>query len=360
MPYTTINKPNTQFNTVLWTGNGGTQTITGVGFQPSLVWGKSRSVNYEQSWIDFVRGGTKYLFSNGNSAESTDANAITSFNADGFSIGSSPYIGNANGATYVGWNWLASNSTTSNTSGAISSTVSSNTTNGFSIFTYTGTGASITTVGHGCSSEPKFVIVKNRSGTGAWVTYHYGAGATGLGNPNQASLILNGTNASANPASGGYLSDGYFSNVNSTTITLRDVNNANNVNATGNNYVGYAFAEVKGFSKFGSYTGNGSTDGTFVYTGFKPAYIMIKVTSTTDDWNILDNKRDPENTGSELILYADLNNTEGAAVRGDFLSNGFKCRTTNVSVNSAGATYVYIAFAENPFVSSTQIPTTAR
>jgi len=361
MPYTTINKPNTQFNTVLWTGNGGTQTITGVGFQPSLVWGKSRSVNYEQSWIDFVRGGTKYLFSNGNSAESTDANAITSFNADGFSIGSSPYIGNANGATYVGWNWLASNSTTSNTSGAISSTVSSNTTNGFSIFTYTGTGASITTVGHGCSSEPKFVIVKNRSGTGAWVTYHYGAGATGLGNPNQASLILNGTNASANPASGGYLSDGYFSNVNSTTITLRDVNNANNVNATSNNYVGYAFAEVKGFSKFGSYIGNKLDDGVFVYTGFKPAFILFKNTVRTDqNWVLQDNKINSYNGSYNfLVPNSNIAQASGSSVGVDFLSNGFKMRGSDDATND-DVLMIYAAFAEQPLVGTNNVPATAR
>ena len=370
MAYTTINKPNTYFNTLTWTGTGSSsgRSFTGVGFKPDLVWQKVRGTTYGHWIADAIRGSGKRLASNTNNAEESNSiyGYLTTFDTDGFTTvaGSTDNTGwNETSQTYVAWNWLGANTTVSNTQGSITSTVSANTTSGFSIFTYTGTGASTTTVGHGCSSEPKLVIVKNRSGTGAWVTYHYGAGATGLGNPNQASLILNGTNASANPASGGYLSDGYFSNVNSTTITLRDVNNANNVNATSNNYVGYAFAEVKGFSKFGSYTGNGSTDGTFVYTGFKPAFVIIKRDYAGYDWLMFDNKRQTTFNVIDDFLYADLSDAEvtGNANQAiDFVSNGFKCRGTGGSTNGSGGTFFYMAFAEQPLVGTNNVPATAR
>ena len=347
MAYTTINKPNTQFNTVLWTGNGGTQTITGVGFQPSLVWGKSRSVNYEQSWIDFVRGGTKYLFSNGNSAESTDANAITSFNADGFSIGSSPYIGNANGATYVGWNWLASNSTVSNTSGTISSTVSANQTAGFSIVSYTGNGTSGASIGHGLGVAPAFTIVKNRSTGGRnWQGFHKSLG-------NTKSHLLNSTEVPRTNA--------VFWNNTSPTSTLITLGNDADVNESGQSFIAYCFAEVKGFSKFGSYTGNGSTDGTFVYTGFKPAMIIIKQTNTSGgQWYMYDSVRNTFNL-TDKQLFPNLTNAESTGNNQfDFYSNGFKARSSNTDTNGSGGTYIYMAFAENPLVGTNNVPATAR
>jgi hypothetical protein len=349
MAYTTINKPNTQFNTVLWTGNGGTQSITGVGFQPSLVWGKSRSVNYEQSWIDFVRGGTKYLFSNGSSAESTDANAITSFNADGITLGSSPYIGNANGATYVGWNWLASNSTVSNTSGSITSTVSANTTARFSILTYTGNGTGNSTVGHGLGAVPNFIIVKSRTSADAWGTLS--PSYVSAADPNI--LYLNNIAAEADDTNVW----GTSANFTSSTFTVGTWNGSN-ANAT--DYVAYCWSEIKGYSKFGKYTGNGSNDGTFVYTGFKPAFIMLRKTAG-NRWRLLDNKRPGYNTVTNA-LFAELNAVETTASDDaiDLLSNGFKLRGTSGNQNDSGGTYIYMAFAENPFVSSTQIPTTAR
>jgi len=366
MAYTTINKPNLHFNTVTYSGNNtANRSITGVNFQPDFVWIKGRSGTYGAGYNHFlwdsVRGVGKQFYTSDNLAEATNLNNLYSFNNDGFSLGqSSPdAVTNGNSTEFVAWNWKANGSTVSNTQGSITSTVSSNSTNGFSIFTYTGTGASTTTVGHGCSSEPKFVIIKNRSNASGWVTYHYGAGATGLYNPNQASLILNGTNASANPASGGYLSDGYFSNVNSTTLTLRDVNNANNVNANGNNYVGYAFADVKGYSKFGSYVGNGSTDGTFIYTGFKPAFVMAKASSTTGQWSMCDTKRGVAPSG-EFLFAEDSGATNSAPANWDFVSNGLKARANYSAHNTSGVTYIYMAFAENPFVSSKGIPTTAR
>ena len=358
MAYTTIDKGSKYFNTKLYTGSRPSQSITGVGFQPDFVWLKERVDVNNHRLFDVLRGATKNLTSNNTDAESTLSVTLTSFDSDGFSLGDSGSVNNT-GNAHVSWNWKANGAGVSNTSGTISSTVSANTTSGFSIFTYTGTGASITTVGHGCSFEPKFVIIKNRSNASGWVTYHYGAGATGLYNPNQASLILNGTNASANPASGGYLSDGYFSNVNSTTLTLRDVNNANNVNANGNNYVGYAFADVKGYSKFGSYVGNGSTDGTFIYTGFKPAFVMAKASSTTGQWSMCDTKRGVAPSG-EFLFAEDSGATNSAPANWDFVSNGLKARANYSAHNTSGVTYIYMAFAENPFVSSKGIPTTAR
>lgn len=344
MAYTTINKPNQYFNTVLWTGNGSTQSITGVGFQPSLVWGKSRSVNYEQSWIDFVRGGTKYLFSNGTSAESTDANAITSFNSDGFSIGSSPYIGNANGATYVGWNWLASNSTVSNTSGSITSTVSANTTAGFSIGTYTGNGTSGASIGHGLGATPAMIICKSRSDAEEWATYHQSLTYTKY-------IVLS--------SSAGSVSTARF--YQAPTSSLFYVDNGYGVNKSSATYVFYAFSQIKGYSNFGSYTGNGSTDGPFVYTGFSPAFLMIKQTNTGgENWYMWDNKRDTYNVADKR-LFPNLNNAqETGTLLFDFLSNGFKIRSTYTGFNQSSGTFIYAAFAQNPFVSSTFIPTTAR
>ena len=358
MAYTTINKPTDYFKTIIYSGTGSNQTIT-TGFKPDFVWTKRRNGAYSNELQDAIRGVTKTNYTDNSGAEDTTSTNIQSFNSTGYVQGTGVGV-NASGGTYVSWNWSASGTTpVSNTSGTISSTVSANTTSGFSIFTYTGTGASTTTVGHGCSSEPKFVIIKNRSNASGWVTYHYGAGATGLGNPNQASLILNGLNASANPASGGYLSDGYFSNVNSTTITLRDVNNANNVNATGNNYVGYAFADVKGFSKFGSWIGNGSADGTFVYTGFKPAYVLLKNANGTNQWLIFDNTREPANVMGDY-LEANSNAAQATFDGFDFVSNGFKMRTSNNAFNASSNNYIYIAFAEQPLVGTNNVPCTAR
>jgi hypothetical protein len=344
MPYTTINKGSSYFNTLLYTGTGSSLANTGVGFKPDWVWIKGRSGATDHGLYDAVRGVQKQLESNNSNAETTETTGLTAFGTDGFTVGALAQL-NTSSATYVAWNWLGANTTVSNTSGTITSTVSANTTAGFSIVSYTGTGAN-NTVGHGLGVTPSMFIIKERGASGeAWNTYHKSLGAGNY-------IMLQSTAASA-------ASSTLFQNT-APTSSVFSVGVDAGTNGSTKTYIAYCFAEIKGYSKFGSYTGNGSTDGAFVYTGFKPAFIMIKVTSTADDWNIMDNKRDPENTGSELILYADLNNTEGAAVRGDFLSNGFKCRTTNVSVNQSGATYIYMAFAENPFVSSTFIPTTAR
>ena len=319
------------FNTVLYTGTSASLNITGVGFQPDFSWLKSRSGAFQHGLFDAVRGSTKGLISNSTSDEIT-YDSIASFNTDGFLLGTayntSPY-------TYVAWNWRASNATAvTNTAGSITSTVSANTTSGFSIVTYTGTGSAGATVGHGLGAVPSMIIFKKRSGTSDWQTYH-----TSLGNAN--SVYLNLTNASA--ASPGML------NSTTPTSTLITLGTSTDTNPSTGTMVAYCFAPIAGYSAFGSYTGNGSTNGTFVYTGFKPAYVMIKSTAT-GSWWINDDVRDPYNVNYHRIS-ANSSNAEATAtfVQQDFLSNGFKWRDADPDWNANGTTYIYMAFAENPF-----------
>jgi hypothetical protein len=349
MAYTDIDKASDYFNTLTWTGadTSAGRDFTGVGFQPDLVWCKTRSDSNGHKWFDSVRGVGKSIQSESTGAETTnDGNGyIDSFDADGFSSiagSSNNYNFNNTSTTFVAWNWLASNTTASNTDGSITSTVSANTTSGFSIVSWTGTGANAT-VGHGLGVAPKMIIIKDRSNTRNWQVYHAGYGNTGSGQ-------LNLTNA--------FSADGMFQNT-TPTSSVFSVGTSVNVNASGANIIAYCFADVKGFSKFGSYTGNGSTNGTFVYTGFKPAFVMAKRTDSTSGWGMYDNKREPFNVMDVRLLA----NTSGADDTSsdnnlDFLSNGFKWRTA--SGWNASASYIYMAFAENPFVTSTSIPTTAR
>jgi hypothetical protein len=316
---------------VLYTGNGSTQSITGVGFQPDLVVGKGRT--YAGSgfvWYDSVRGATKWIGSYSTAAETT-VTGVTSFDADGFSVGSSA-VQNLNASPYVAWNWLASNTTASNTVGSITSTVSVNTTSGFSIVSYTGTG-SAATVGHGLGVAPSMMIIKTRSAVNSWVVYHQSLG-------NTKAIYLNLTGAADTNAS--------FWNNTSPTSSVLTVNTDTICNQNGTTYVGYCFAEVPGYSAFGSYTGNGSTDGTFVYTGFRPAWVMIKSSSSAgDSWFVLDSKRTTTNVMGDYFR-AESTNAEATTTALDLLSNGFKLRTTSGAFNDA-TTFIYMAFAENPF-----------
>jgi len=332
-----INKPTDYFNTILTAG--GAQSITGVGFQPDLVWNKRRDDTSDHHLNDAVRGATKLLYPNQTLAEQTNANFISSFDSDGFTTGSGYWTG---GASIVAWNWLASNTTASNTDGSITSTVSANTTSGFSIVSYTGTGANAT-VGHGLNSVPKIVIIKNRDRTSGW---HVGGDA--IGSVNQY-LNLNDTNAIDSAGTG-------FQSFSSTTF---GIGSDTDWNASGESIIAYCFSEKKGFSKFGSYTGNGSADGTFVYTGFKPAFVILKITNSTNNWHMYDNKRDTYNV-ADAVLYPNTSGAEGTDTTADFLSNGFKLRTSINFANGSGDSYIYMAFAENPFVTSGGIPTTAR
>jgi hypothetical protein len=353
MAYTTIDKPTDYFNTKLYTGTGATHNITGVGFQPDWSWLKCRSNLEGHELYDSVRGVTKMLTSNSDSAESTQSTALTSFDSDGFTLGSDFEV-NASGRTFVSWNWLAGGTASSNTDGSITSSVSANTTSGFSIVSYAGNSTAGATVGHGLGSAIKFLWVKNRDDSGENHTiWHQDI-------PNTNALFLNSTDASAS----------YTTRWNSTTPTssVFTVGTSNGVNGSGKNYIAYCFAEKKGYSKFGSYTGNGNADGTFVYTGFKPAFIITKSSSTGGtyyNWGMWDTARSPSNVNNK-ILAANTSDDEsnpsnlGANQNIDFLSNGFKHRSADVVNNQSGVTYIYMAFAESPFVTSSGIPTCAR
>jgi hypothetical protein len=358
MAYTTIDKPDDYFNTILYTGTGATQSITGVNFQPDWVWIKERSASAsDHNLSDAVRGAGKALFSNTTGAEydygtGTGGN-LRSFDSDGFSLGTASQT-NDNGTTFVSWNWLAANGTVSNTDGSITSTVSANTTSGFSIVSYTGNGTDndTATIGHGLGVAPNFIITKCRSEAGGWIS-----SSTSLGWNNVVSLNTDDASSAGTQAFG-------VTGVtpSSITFTVSASSGGNHTNINSATYIAYCFAEKKGFSKFGSYTGNGSTDGPFVYTGFKPAFTLIKKSSASGTWwEMVDNKRSAINV-MDKTLYANVTDSEysSSAYNRDFLSNGFKLRNTNGGDNDSGATYIYMAFAENPFVSSTGIPTTAR
>jgi len=332
----TIDKPSEHFETKIWTGNGSSQDITGLNFQPDFVWIKERTSTSSHAITDVVRGNTKYLMSNDGGAEETLTDRVTSFNSDGYSLGTSGGV-NQSGQGNVGWNWKAGGTAVSNTDGSITSSVSANTTAGFSIVSFTGTGATAT-VGHGLGSVPKFFIVKSRS-AGDWWTY------TTVIDGSLDFFYLNSTSAKSE------------SGVSLPTSSVFSVNSSTAPNTE--NIIAYFFAEIKGYSKFGSYKGNGSTNGTFVYTGFKPAWVMIKMSSSTSNWTILDNVREGYNVDNDP-LYANTTSAEGTTDLIDILSNGFKLRSSDASINTSGGTYIYMAFASSPFVTSTGIPCTAR
>ena len=329
------------FNTVLYTGNGDARTISGVGFQPDWVWLKSRSTTGTHVLTDSVRGGNKQLFSNLTNAEASSTIKLTGFASDGFTLGADDGSGtgdaNYNGTTYASWNWKANGGTTSsNTDGSITSTVQANTTAGFSIVLYNGEGDGQATVGHGLGVKPQVIIPKNRSTTGSYHMYHEAIDASA---PQNYGIILNSTNARTD--------DHGFHNDTAPTSSVFTIGTYNNFD---NDYVAYCFAEVEGYSKFGSYTGNGNADGTFVYLGFRPAWIMTKVTSAGNQWQIHDNKRNTSNVANKFLIPNATNaENTGTGVLIDFLSNGFKIYANGNSINANAATYIYMAFAEQPF-----------
>ena len=346
MAYTTINKPSGYFNTLTYTGDGtDNRSITGLGFQPDFCWFKDRTGANSHNLFDSVRGVNKPLISNSTSAELTGFNLFNSFDSDGFTIsGATADNTNFNGNNFVSWSWLADGTGVSNTDGSIASTVSANTTSGFSIVTYTGTAVSGATVGHGLGVAPSVVILKNRTGYD-WQSYWSALG-------NTRSMVLN-SNSTGNTGTG------FWNNTNpsSSVVTL------GNDGSHSGNCVMYCFAEKKGFSKFGSYTGNGNNDGTFVYLGFKPAFVMVKNTvNNARNWTIIDNKRNTFNPETQW-LYPNTSDIEltASSYPVDFVSNGFKIRTGVASYfNTSGENYIYMAFAESPFVTSTGIPTCAK
>ena len=354
MAYTTIDKPSDYFNTVLYTGNNNTNAQT-VGFQPDWVWLKVRSAGSGQdhTLYDSVRGATKFIESNTSNAEATGSNYLTSFDSNGFTLGNDQSHVNASGDTYVSWNWKAGTSFTNDASstgiGTIDSAGSFNNDSGFSIVSYTGNNTSGATLKHGLNTAPAMVIVKNRNRTDNrdWVVYHQKLTSASY------YIYLNSTGAMA----GAYANFWNNTAPNSSVITLGSGDTTTNGN--GDTYIAYCFAEKQGYSKFGSYTGNGSTDGTFIYTGFKPAFVMVKRTDSANSWIIMDNKRTTFNPMGEE-LKAEVSDAGNVATRWDQLSNGFKLRNAGGAVNASGGTYIYMAFAENPFVTSTGVPATAR
>jgi hypothetical protein len=337
LPDPTVLQGDDYFNTVLYTGTGSSLGVTGVGFQPDFVWIKERSGAADHGLYDAVRGVTKQLESNTTDAETTEATGLTAFGTDGFTVGSLAQL-NTNTDTYSAWNWKANGAGSSNTDGTITSTVSANTTAGISIVSYTGTGANAT-VGHGLGVAPKFLIVRNRDTVYNWRVWHTALSGTQL-------LYLNTTNST--------VTDATMWNSTTPTSSVFSLGTNGGVNENTKNIIAYCFAEVEGFSKFGSYTGNGSADGPFVYTGFRPAYVMIKRTDSTSNWSVIDSKRYPVNTsGPDNPLRPNTNEAETGGgdryVLGDLTSNGFKLRYFDSSTNVNGATYIYAAFAENPF-----------
>ena len=352
MAYTTINKPSDYFNTILYTGdNSSPRTITGVGFQPDMNWSKIRSESNDHWVSDAVRGANKIIRPNGTDDELVNGSGgyISSFNSDGYVIASGSANNNnfnKSSGTMVSWNWKAGTSFTNDASGtgigSIDSAGSFNNDSGFSIVSYTGTGTA-GTIKHGLSTAPSMIIAKMRNSAEDWGVYHKSLGASKY-------INLNTTNAVESSTS-------RWNGVEPTSSVF-SVNNHAAINGSSNTYIAYCFAEKKGFSKFGSYTGvNSITDNSFIYLGFSPAWVMIKKTNGTNDWGIFDNKR---NSFNPTGLALDASNSNAESVNGtiDMLSNGFKVRSD--SGLTGDGEYIYMAFAEAPLVGSNNVPCTAR
>ena len=324
--YTTIDDPTIYFNTSLWTANGSAKTISGVGFQPDLLWTKCRSNSYSHIWVDSVRGITKQIKSDSNAAEATDAQGVTAFNSDGYVLGTQDEFAN-NGNTFVGWSWKEA------------------ATAGFDIVSYTGNGSN-RTISHSLSAVPKIMIVKTRSNTSSWQVYHVSIGNTKF-------LELSGTTAEQT-ASNRWQDT-------TPTSSVFSIGTDAAINENGTTYINYLFSEKQGYSKFGSYVGNANADAPFIFTEFRPAWFMFKDTESTTSWIIKDNKRLGYN-GIVPHLQAntgDTENTDGWS-EVDFLSNGIKLRNADNSMNKSGSKFIYMAFAESPFVNSNGVPNNAR
>jgi hypothetical protein len=349
LPAPTIKNGAAYMAATLYSGTGGTisptNTVNSVSFQPDWVWIKVRSTTYDHNLFDSVRGVQNVLNSNQTYAENVSgAGDLTAFNSNGFTVRQTANyeLSNAS-ATYVAWQWKAGTTSASNTNGSITSTVSAGATQGFSVVTYTGTGANAT-VGHGLGVAPSMVIIKRRDTTSTWQVRHTSIAVA-------SSIQLNSTAASASATT--------VWNSTAPTSTVFSIGTSTDVNASSGTYVAYCFSAVAGYSAFGSYTGNGSTDGPFVYLGFRPRFVMIKRydTGNTGSWYMMDTSRNTSN----LVVYKLMAESSVAENGGgeststntiDILSNGFKLRSTNTNSNSSGGTYIYSCFAENPFKNS--------
>ena len=348
MSYTNgLDKPSDYFSTKLYTGTGSSHAVSGIGFQPDWVWIKCRDDTHNHQVFDSVRGVHKRMRTDTHLAETESSESLKSFDSDGFTLGTQSNV-NASASgdnSFVAWNWKAGGSASSNTDGSITSTVSAGITQGMSIVSYTGTGSNPATVGHGLGVTPKMFIVKPRTDAQSWCVYHESPGNTKV------------TYLDTAGASGG----SSVWNSTSPTSSVFTVND-NQVNKSGITYIAFLFAEKKGFSKFGEFIGNGNANGTFVYTGFKPAWILVKNIEISEGaWVINDNKRNAFNPNSNTLTPHNSETENTGTDRTDFLSNGFKLRVgSSASWNGSGNRIIYMAFAESPFTTSTGIPTTAR
>jgi hypothetical protein len=332
---TTATQAGKYFNAVTYTGTGSSLGVTGVGFQPDWVWAKGRSGATDHGFYDAVRGVQKQLESNTNTAETTETTGITAFGSDGFTTGALAQL-NTSAATYVAWNWKANGSGSTNTSGSITSTVSASTTSGFSIVAYTGTGANAT-VGHGLGVAPSLIFGRSRTTAGGWPVY-----SAFVSNPTNSYLVLNTTDAVGTASN--------YWGTSAPTSTTFSLSTYDGNNKSGDAFVMYCFAPIAGYSAFGSYTGNGSTDGPFVYTNMRPAYVMVKRTDANGDWRVWDVARETYNVMSAPLYPNDSGAEASSSVNNfDVLSNGFKVRNATAAINANGGAYIYMAFASSPF-----------
>jgi hypothetical protein len=348
MAYTTIPKSTDYFAPEIYTGNGSSKTISTLNFQPDWVWIKNRATTDMNVLFDVVRGATKRLASDSAAAEATEVQDLTAFNTNGFTVGTSGAV-NTNSVSYASWNWKAGTAVSGATTGsgtAKTYTGSVNTTSGFSIVSYIGNGTAGHTIPHNLGVAPTCIILKRYDGgTTRWFVYT-------KDNGNKDWLELNTSDSIWNSRT----------EWNSTTPTssVFSVGNQSDINADGYTYVAYCFADIQGYSKFGTYTGNGSTDGTFVYTGFKPAFVLLKNDpSSGTDWQLYDNKRLGYNGGDRSLAPNSNAAEETGQGKIDFVSNGFKLRTSSANQN-AGGVYTYIALASEPLVSTNGNAATAR
>ena len=352
MAYTTVNKSSSFQNQVLYTGNGSTQSVTGVGFQPDFTWIKNRDSATGHRVIDAVRGNTKVIYTNGTDAEETVSNMMTSFDSDGFSLGNDGGV-NGNGNGIASWNWKAGTAMSGNTTGAgtyKTYTGSKNTTSGFAIVKYTGNGTSGHAIPHNLGTAPKYMIVKSLA-TNDWAVYQQGFTLNG-GNPYNAYMYLN---SDAEEAGGSVHWGGQVPGT--TTFT---VGTSNRTNTNDQEYIAYVWSEIPGYSKFNTYFGNGSADGPFIYCGFKPAWIMVKTLTSNQQggWQLRDNKRTPAGNLTNNLLYANAASTEQTTDGIDILSNGFKFRNIAGDNNASGRKYAFFAFGQS-LVGTNNIPNNA-
>ena len=353
MAFTTIDDPSKFFQTVLYTGNGSSQSITFDGnsdMQPDFLWTKCRSTTFDPIIRDTSRGISERLLVHANDAAG-GATGTTAMNSDGFSLDSTNTVNN-NSDTYVAWGWKCNGGTSTASGSESGSNVAYNfqvnTTSKFMINIYTGLGSDAT-LNLGNQFTPSWMIFKNRSQADDWVVYHH----KNTSDPDTDHLHLNTDAATADDQE-------MFEDQNFAADEI-NIGTNHEVNADGENYVAYAWAEVQGFSKFGEYTGNGNAEGPFVYTGFRPAFLILKPSSAQSNWFMIDSAREPINPAGNKFLYADANNAEVSSDKSvDLLSNGFKCRAATGFHNDNGESYLYMAFAEQPFTSSKGVPANAR